>query len=787
MRTYRMALAIIMMAIPATVSRAQIIINEVMQNPAFVGDTDGEWFELYNQGATDVDINGWTIRDLGTNQHVINHGGPLPVPAGGYLVLGKNSDPFINGNVPVGYSYGSSITLGNSSDQIILEDQDGVEIDRVEYDDGASFPDPDGASMELISPSLDNNVGLHWSEAITSWGGNDLGTPGAINSVVDSEPPSLESASALTATSIDVVFSEPVDQISAEQTINYSINNAIGIPVSALQDSLNLDVVHLIVVPMTPGNSYSLTASGIKDITGNTMSEDSVDFVYAQPPGGGDIIITEIMQDPDGINDSNGEWFEVYNRTESPIDMTGWRISDNGSNAFTISGPFIVPAKDFALFVVNTDSATNDGLAFERMYDWGSSSTFTLGNTDDEIIIRNGLTTIDSVVYDGGVVWPDTLGASMGLADFTLDNNVGTNWTIAHLREPAYVGTSGNLGSPGTLGVNQNAGTSADIQVTPDSLIFYMGTNDSYSLNLTIGNLGLADLVWSVSDLVAGKDCPWLTETPTDGVTSPGEETTVVATADAAGLSAGNYQCTIFVSSNDPDSPVSGISVVLNVLDAVVIGTASIAPDLLPIPAAGDTVPMNIFFSNKTGIQQETEMWITLVAPGDSVPRFISNPRDLTVAPFDSVRKEKILRIPAKGPAGGYELTISFGTYPSGVVYDSSFTFRKSLTSEKNQAGHVLETNIPSEPFLEQNYPNPFNPATEIRYGVNADTWITLKIYNLLGQELATLVDEFQTAGAKSVEWNGKSSSGSQIGSGIYIYRMTSGRFTKSGKMIMIK
>ncbi|MDH4069800.1 MAG: lamin tail domain-containing protein, partial [Ignavibacteria bacterium] len=62
---------------------SQVVINEIMQNPESVGDGDGEWFELFNTGNDPVDIEGWTIRDDGSNTHVIQNGGPLLIDGGG--------------------------------------------------------------------------------------------------------------------------------------------------------------------------------------------------------------------------------------------------------------------------------------------------------------------------------------------------------------------------------------------------------------------------------------------------------------------------------------------------------------------------------------------------------------------------------------------------------------------------------------------------------------------------------------------------------------------------------
>ena len=156
------------------------MINEIIQNPNAVFDSNGEWFEVHNPTASDVDINGWTIKDDGSNSHEISNGGPLNVPTGGYLILGINSDSGTNGGVTVDYEY-SNIFLGNSDDELILLDTGLTEADRVEWDGGPAFPDPNGASMALDDPASDNNVGANWCTAITPFGDGDRGTPGTAN------------------------------------------------------------------------------------------------------------------------------------------------------------------------------------------------------------------------------------------------------------------------------------------------------------------------------------------------------------------------------------------------------------------------------------------------------------------------------------------------------------------------------------------------------------------------------------------------------------------------------
>jgi flagellar hook assembly protein FlgD len=102
-----------------------------------------------------------------------------------------------------------------------------------------------------------------------------------------------------------------------------------------------------------------------------------------------------------------------------------------------------------------------------------------------------------------------------------------------------------------------------------------------------------------------------------------------------------------------------------------------------------------------------------------------------------------------------------------------------------------LGTNSPDNKIssyqLFQNYPNPFNPTTAINYNLPKISNAVLKIFNTLGQEVATLVNEQQAPGEKSVVWDGRDSFGNQVSSGVYIYRMEAGNYVKSRKMVLLR
>lgn len=110
-------------------------------------------------------------------------------------------------------------------------------------------------------------------------------------------------------------------------------------------------------------------------------------------------------------------------------------------------------------------------------------------------------------------------------------------------------------------------------------------------------------------------------------------------------------------------------------------------------------------------------------------------------------------------------------------IVQRNFMFEQNFINDVNTVDKLPEIYA-----LEQNYPNPFNPSTKIGYRIPEAGDVTLKVYDILGKEISTLVDEFQTAGKYSVEFHG-----SNLPGGIYICRLTSGNYTKSIKMMLIK
>jgi len=100
----------------------------------------------------------------------------------------------------------------------------------------------------------------------------------------------------------------------------------------------------------------------------------------------------------------------------------------------------------------------------------------------------------------------------------------------------------------------------------------------------------------------------------------------------------------------------------------------------------------------------------------------------------------------------------------------------------KGTTTSVKENELPNKYNLSQNYPNPFNPVTKIKYTIPKAEFVSIKVFDILGGEIATLVSEEKQTGNFEVEFNG-----SNLASGIYVYRMQAGNFTDAKKFVLIK
>jgi len=120
--------------------------------------------------------------------------------------------------------------------------------------------------------------------------------------------------------------------------------------------------------------------------------------------------------------------------------------------------------------------------------------------------------------------------------------------------------------------------------------------------------------------------------------------------------------------------------------------------------------------------------------------------------------------------------------------YDVSATngpFKLTIDGSKL---NVNESDLVPEIFaLHANYPNPFNPTTTISYDLPEQAQVTLDIFDIMGKQIKTLVNQSQDAGNKIAVWNGTDNLGRSVSAGVYLYRIKAGEFSQTRKMLLLK
>jgi hypothetical protein len=181
------------------------------------------------------------------------------------------------------------------------------------------------------------------------------------NYVPDVTSPVIQSATAISSTAVDVLFDEPVETASSQLVTNYSANNSLGNPATAVLDGANTALVHLTyTTPFTNAVVYTLMVNGVADLSGNTISNGTVTFNFYTPQRY-DVVIDEIMADPSpqvGLPDS--KWLELKNTSAFAINLQEWQLSNNTGQKTGAMPNFILQPDSFV--IVCTGSAV-PGLA----------------------------------------------------------------------------------------------------------------------------------------------------------------------------------------------------------------------------------------------------------------------------------------------------------------------------------------------------------------------------------------------------------------------------------------
>jgi hypothetical protein len=153
------------------------------------------------------------------------------------------------------------------------------------------------------------------------------------------------------------------------------------------------------------------------------------------------------------------------------------------------------------------------------------------------------------------------------------------------------------------------------------------------------------------------------------------------------------------------------------------------------------------------------------------------------VTSFDWTQYNFDFQVPNTADAKAIEIRLHIYSRFAGTVYFDDLKIQNLNTT----TGVKYTQMIPKEFTVFQNYPNPFNPTTQISYSIPENARVVVKVYDMVGREVTTLVNEDQTSGMHNVQWNGLNANGSHVASGAYIYSVQAGTHRTFKKMMFLK
>lgn len=310
----------------------------------------------------------------------------------------------------------------------------------------------------------------------------------------------------------------------------------------------------------------------------------------------------------------------------------------------------------------------------------------------------------------------------------------------------------------------------------------FEGGDGQYTSVLYVKNRDFASTTWStpfeldygadVNDIVSAVNT---TDTKTHIVYSTGYYRNYNGTTWSQESTLGEgglYSPTITATSNDLFIVSAGYS--SNNVYYVQYDAIPLAPQNLTVSASANNHPLLNWTKNNEADIQHYKIYKYVTSEFGWQPCTTS-----TTNSFEDVNES----YPVKGGSGlthpvQYRVTaVDFHPYES-LPSNTVVTNVSGALMEKINSGELK----PTEFSLDQNYPNPFNPSTKISYSIKEEGLVTLKVYNVLGKEVATLVNENKPAGIYEAEFNA-----SQLPSGLYIYKIQAGGFTDVKKMLLTK
>lgn len=393
----------------AEATTGDVVINEFMYDP---GAEFSEFIELYNTTDKNFDLQGWTFNDNTGTRRVITDSN-VELVTNSYIILAPDSTVInLFPDRPIIVMGNRFASLNNGSDDIVIRNRDGTQIDSLTY-----FSDWGGnqISLERRSPFASSLYRENWGDSPST----QLATPGAVNQIqTDNSPPEISNAFIASSDSIRVIFNERVDSVQAKNTANYTLSPMISIAEVTEFSGNSLTIV--LSTSLTDGETYTLTIEDQEDIFGNMQASLSVELEFTEFSSAvfGDVIVNEILYRR--ASSGSEEFIELYNKTDRNFNLTNWTFAD-ASGATTIpegtqlrSGEYLI-LTDLQSFADEVNGVYLSGFP-------------SLNDDEDAVMIRdnNGML-IDSLFYNetwGG----NEEGVSLERKDPESASNDASNW-----------------------------------------------------------------------------------------------------------------------------------------------------------------------------------------------------------------------------------------------------------------------------------------------------------------------------------------------------------------------
>jgi uncharacterized repeat protein (TIGR02543 family) len=448
------------------------------------------------------------------------------------------------------------------------------------------------------------------------------------------------------------------------------------------------------------------------------------------------VVFTEINYNS-ASNSKSDDWVEIYNRSSQPVNISGWdfRDDDNAHNFILPQGTIMQPGSYLAL----CQTASKFTTVFPAVTNYLGSFTFGLSSTAEQVrLFDTNMNLIDSVAFTGTLPW-DTLangkGPTLSLKNPFMDNTLPSSWSA-----------STGHGSPGAK--NNNYISRGDIDSN--------GTVQAYDASLV-----LQEVVGLISPFVPGSCACWAADINQDGM---------IGAYDASWIL---YNV---VYGNLPDGTLP---------KSVAAGGVLEFGDIQKIQNS-DCVNVPVYLSNPhnvLSVYAEININEKDFELKDVSAKF---PSGWQMAHHYSGNKLRIALSGIKPVEEGNLITISLRIKDKN---SRSQIFATGLLNDNlnSDPGPLVVNFIPVEFGMDQNYPNPFNPNTRIDFRLASKGKALLEIFNMLGEKVKTLLNAEQEAGFFSVDWNGTNGYNQKVSSGIYIYRLSAGKFVSVKKMMMVK